>query len=215
MGLNLLKKIQHILSFNTKEPNPILSLFLEKKCLFFHIPKTAGISISNSIYGDIKWGHRTVNYYKSYYGDEVFNSLYKFCFVRNPYDRLFSAYTFLKKGGINDQDLAFSEKHLHEYLDFEDFVLRGLEKKEIMEWVHFRPQHTFVCDDNDKIVMDFVGKMENINEDFSYLCKQINVNVELKKLNMSSVKKNDFSDNIKSIIKSKYKKDFTLFYPYL
>ena len=215
MGLNLLKKIQHILSFNTKEPNPTLSLFLEKKCLFFHIPKTAGISISNSIYGDIKWGHRTVNYYKSYYGDEVFNSLYKFCFVRNPYDRLFSAYTFLKKGGINDQDLAFSEKHLNEYLDFEDFVLRGLEKKEIMEWVHFRPQHTFVCDDNDKMVMDFVGKMENINEDFSYLCKQINVNVELKKLNMSSVKKNDFSDNIKSIIKSKYQKDFTLFYPYL
>ena len=215
MGLNIFKKIQHILSFNTKEPNPILSLFLEKKCLFFHIPKTAGISISNSIYGDIKWGHRTVNYYKSYYGDEVFNSLYKFCFVRNPYDRLFSAYTFLKKGGINDQDLAFSEKHLNEYLDFEDFVLRGLEKKEIMEWVHFRPQHTFVCDDNDKMVMDFVGKMENINEDFSYLCKQINVNVELKKLNMSSVKKNDFSDNIKSIIKSKYQKDFTLFYPYL
>jgi hypothetical protein len=215
MGLNIFKKIQHILSFNTKEPNHILSLFLEKKCLFFHIPKTAGISISNSIYGDIKWGHRTVNYYKSYYGDEVFNSLYKFCFVRNPYDRLFSAYTFLKKGGINDQDLAFSEKHLHEYLDFEDFVLRGLEKKEIMEWVHFRPQHTFVCDDNDKMVMDFVGKMENINEDFSYLCKQINVNVELKKLNMSSVKKNDFSDNIKSIIKSKYQKDFTLFYPYL
>ena len=215
MGLNLLKKIQHILSFNTKEPHPILSLFLEKECLFFHIPKTAGISISNSIYGDIKWGHRTVNYYKSYYGDEVFNSLYKFCFVRNPYDRLFSAYTFLKKGGINDQDLAFSEKHLNEYLDFEDFVLRGLEKKEIMEWVHFRPQHTFVCDDNDKMVMDFVGKMENINEDFSYLCKQINVNVELKKLNMSSVKKNVFSDNIKSIIKSKYQKDFTLFYPYL
>ena len=37
MGLNIFKKIQHILSFNTKEPNPILSLFLEKKCLFFHI----------------------------------------------------------------------------------------------------------------------------------------------------------------------------------
>ena len=181
--------------------------------MFFHIPKTAGISISNSIYGDVKWGHRTVDYYKSYYGDDVFYSLYKFCFVRNPYDRLFSAYTFLKKGGINDQDLAFSQKYLSEYLTFEDFVLRGLEKKEIMEWVHFKPQYTFVCD-NDKMVMDFVGKMENINEDFEYLCKQININnAELKKLNMSSVKKNDFSDEIKSIIKTKYQKDFTLFYP--
>lgn len=211
--LNILKKIKHLLTFKTEDSNPILSLFLEKNCLFFHIPKTAGISISNSIYGDVKWGHRTVDYYKSYYGDDVFYSLYKFCFVRNPYDRLFSAYTFLKKGGINDQDLAFSQKYLSEYLTFEDFVLRGLEKKEIMEWVHFKPQYTFVCD-NDKMVMDFVGKMENINEDFEYLCKQININnAELKKLNMSSVKKNDFSDEIKSIIKTKYQKDFTLFYP--
>ena len=211
--LNILKKINRFLTFKTEDSNPILNLFLEKKCLFFHIPKTAGISISNSIYGDIKWGHRTVDYYKSYYGDEVFNSMYKFCFVRNPYDRLFSAYTFLKKGGINDQDLAFSQKHLEEYLTFEDFVLRALEKKEIMEWVHFKPQYTFVCDDSDKMVMDFVGKMESINEDFKYLCKQININVELKKLNMGSVKKNDFSEEVKSIIKIKYQKDFTLFYP--
>jgi hypothetical protein len=119
----------------------------------------------------------------------------------------------LKKGGINDQDLAFSQKHLEEYLTFEDFVLRALEKKEIMEWVHFKPQYTFVCDDSDKMVMDFVGKMESINEDFKYLCKQININVELKKLNMGSVKKNDFSEEVKSIIKIKYQKDFTLFYP--
>jgi hypothetical protein len=61
--------------------------------------------------------------------------------------------------------------------------------------------------------MDFVGKMESINEDFKYLCKQININVELKKLNMGSVKKNDFSEEVKSIIKIKYQKDFTLFYP--
>ena len=208
------KIILSFLGYKSKETNPILSLFLEKECLFIHIPKTAGISVSNSIFGDVKWGHRTVNYYKSYYGDEVFNSLYKFCFVRNPYDRLFSAYTFLKNGGINDQDLAFSQKYLEEYLTFEDFVLRGLEKKEIMQWVHFKPQYTFVCDEGDKIVMDFVGKMETINEDFKYLCKQININnVELKKLNMSSVKKNYFSEEVKSIIKTKYQKDFTHFYP--
>ena len=71
-------KIKVFLGIKEKETNPILSLFLEKKCVFFHIPKTAGISISNALFGDVKWGHRSVNFYKSHYGENVFNSLYKF-----------------------------------------------------------------------------------------------------------------------------------------
>ena len=208
-------KIKVFLGIKEKETNPILSLFLDKKCVFFHIPKTAGISISNALFGDVKWGHRGVNFYKSHYGEKVFNSLYKFCFVRNPYDRLFSAYTFLKEGGINNQDLEFSNSYLQEFASFDEFVLKGLEKEEIMNWVHFKPQYTFVCDENDNIVMDFVGKMENLNADFNAVCKHLNIESELQKLNMSATKKNDFSEEVKTMIKLKYQKDFNLFYPHL
>jgi hypothetical protein len=208
-------KIKIFLGVEEKETNPILSLFIEKKCIFFHIPKTAGISISNSLFGDVKWGHRSVNFYKSYYGEKVFNSLYKFCFVRNPYDRLFSAYTFLKEGGINNQDLEFTNSYLQEFASFDEFVLKGLEKEEIMNWVHFKPQYTFVCDENDNIVMDFIGKMENLKADFNTVCKHLNIESELQKLNMSSAKKNEFSEEVKAMIKLKYQKDFNLFYPYL
>ncbi len=209
------KKIKTLLGIEEKETNPILSLFLEKKCVFFHIPKTAGISISNSLFGDVKWGHRSVNFYKSHYGEKVFNSLYKFCFVRNPYDRLFSAYTFLKEGGINNQDLEFSNSYLQEFASFDEFVLKGLEKEEILNWVHFKPQYTFVCDENDNIVMDFIGKMENLKADFNTVCKHLNVKSELQKLNVSSPKKNEFSEEVKEMIKLKYQKDFNLFYPHL
>ena len=208
-------KIKIFLGVEEKETNPILSLFIKKKCVFFHIPKTAGISISNSLFGDIKWGHRSVNFYKSHYGEKVFNSLYKFCFVRNPYDRLFSAYTFLKEGGVNNQDLEFSNSYLEEFASFDEFVLKGLEKEEIMNWVHFKPQYTFVCDENDNIVMDFIGKMENLKADFNTVCKHLNIESELQKLNMSAAKKNEFSEEVKAIIKLKYQKDFNLFYPYL
>ncbi len=208
-------KIKVFLGVKEKETNPILSLFLEKNCVFFHIPKTAGISISKSLFGGVKWGHRSVNFYKSHYGEKVFNSLYKFCFVRNPYDRLFSAYTFLKEGGINNQDLEFSNSHLQEFASFDEFVLKGLEKQEIMDWVHFKPQYTFVCDENDNIVMDFVGKMETLNTDFNTVCKHLNIESELQKLNMSSEKKNEFSEKVKTMIKLKYQKDFNLFYPHL
>ena len=206
-------KIKVFLGVEEKEINPILSLFLDKKCVFFHIPKTAGISISNALFGDVKWGHRSVNFYKSHYGEKVFNSLYKFCFVRNPYDRLFSAYTFLKEGGINNQDLEFSNSYLQEFASFDEFVLKGLEKEEIMNWVHFKPQYTFVCDENDNIVMDFIGKMENLKADFNTVCKHLNIESELQKLNMSATKKNDFSEEVKTMIKIKYQKDFNLFYP--
>ena len=208
-------KIKVFFGVEEKEINPILSIFLDKKCVFFHIPKTAGISISNSLFGDIKWGHRNVDFYKSHYGEKVFNSLYKFCFVRNPYDRLFSAYTFLKKGGINNQDLEFSNSYLQEFASFDEFVLKGLEKEEIINWVHFKPQYTFVCDENDNIVMDFVGKMENLNADFNTVCKHLKIDSELQKLNMSSTKKNEFSEEVKAMIKLKYQKDFNLFYPHL
>ena len=118
--------------------------------------------------------------------------MYKFCFVRNPYDRLFSAYTFLKEGGINNQDLEFSNSYLQEFANFDEFVFKGLEKEEIMNWVHFKPQYTFVCDENDNIVMDFVGKMENLNADFNTVCKHLNIESELQKLNMSAAKKMTF-----------------------
>jgi hypothetical protein len=211
--ISFYNKIKILLGVEEKKINPILSLFIEKKCVFFHIPKTGGISISNSLFGDVKWGHRNVNFYKLHYGEKVFNSLYKFCFVRNPYRRLYSAYTFLKQGGINNQDLDFSKSFLKEYKSFNEFVLNGLEKKEIMNWVHFKPQYTFVCDENDNIVMDFVGKIETLNEDFNTICNHLNIEAELQNLNIGTVKKNNFSEEIKTIIKLKYQKDFNLFYP--
>ena len=109
MKKNLFNKFSLFNKFKPNSENSILSIFLNKKCLFFHIPKTAGVSVSRSLFGDIKWGHRNVKFYKMHYGEKVFNSLYKFCFVRNPYKRLYSAYTFLKQGGINNQDLSFSK----------------------------------------------------------------------------------------------------------
>ena len=215
MFRSLIHKFIFLDFFKQQEKNEMLKVFKNLNCIFFHIPKTAGMSVSNALFGDVKWGHRNVSFYKSHYGENLFNSFFKFCFVRNPYDRIFSAFTFLKNGGINNQDLKFSKSHLHKYNSFNDFVLRGLEKEEIMNWIHFRPQYTFVCDKNDNLVMNFVGKMENLSADFNVVCKHLNIDSELKKINVNSTKKIYFSEEVKSIIKLKYQKDFSLFYPHL
>ena len=57
------------------------------------------------------------------------------------------------------------------------------------------------------------GKMENLNADFNTVCKHLKIDSELQKLNMSFAKKNEFSEEVKAMIKLKYQKDFNLFYP--
>lgn len=209
----LINKLRGFVALKKQTIYPILIVFEKKKCIFFHIPKTAGVSVSTALFGKVKWGHRTVNFYKSHYGTKPFNSMYKFSFVRNPYERLYSAFTFLKNGGMNDQDLLFSKTHLQNYSSFDDFVKNGLRKEEVKNWIHFKPQHYFLCDESGNMVMDFVGKIETIDDDFKTVCNQLNIDVDLKKLNKSNSKKIVFSNEIKSIIKDLYQKDFTLFYP--
>ena len=74
----------------------LLHSFYESKTIFIHIPKTAGISIIKSVYGDVTLGgHRSMYFYS-----RIFNlnkeKYFSFCFVRNPFDRLYSSYKFYR-----------------------------------------------------------------------------------------------------------------------
>lgn len=192
----------------------MLSAFGERKCIFFHIPKTAGISVSSALFGNIEWGHRTATFYINYFGQSQFDSFYKFTVVRNPYNRLYSAFSFLKNGGINLQDSNFSKQHLSPYSSFDDFVLNGLNDEAIRNWIHFLPQHYFVTDKSGNLVVDFVAKMESLKSDFNTICKSLNVSAELETKNQTKHKKEmALTDEVKSAIKTHYIKDFTLFYP--
>ena len=113
----------------------LLNSFNKKKIIFIHIPKTAGVSLVKSIFGNVTLeGHRFVSFYKKVFGNKYFY-FFTFTIVRNPWDRLYSAYKFLEKGGINIHDKNAFETHFSTYKDFEDFVLNGLNKKII--WKKF------------------------------------------------------------------------------
>ncbi|WP_417698442.1 sulfotransferase family 2 domain-containing protein, partial [Psychromonas sp.] len=67
------------------------------KCIFIHIPKTAGTSILMTLIGKDSLKDHS-NYYDFKRINSVkFKKYYKFCFVRNPYDRAVSLYEYLKK----------------------------------------------------------------------------------------------------------------------
>ena len=150
--------------YKVKQEGTLLNAFNKKKIIFIHIPKTAGMSLVKSIFGDVTLeGHRSVSFYKQVFGNR-YSDFFTFTIVRNPWDRLYSAYKFLQKGGINIHDKNAFDIHLSIYKDFEDFVLNGLNKKIMWKIMHLIPQYEFVCNKNGKIIVDYVGHFENLDK---------------------------------------------------
>ena len=152
----------------------IFNAFDQTNSIFIHIPKTAGIAVGKSLYGEnISWGHYTWKEVESVMGSDKFNSYFKFAFVRNPWSRIFSAYHFLMKGGINEVDKYFYEQVLSQYDTFERFIMEGLGSKEVSNWIHFLPQTDFICDRNGNLKVDFIAKLENIQEDYNTIRERV------------------------------------------
>lgn len=185
----------------------------EHKCIFIHIPKAAGTSVALSLFGRSSRHTCYLEYEKA--NAWKFHRYFKFAFVRNPWDRLYSAYVFLKKGGLNDMDKRWAEDHLSDFPDFDSFVKGWVNTENILSWIHFWPQHSFICDDELRIKMDFVGKFENLSNDFSYIQHRLNRPiVSLPKVNVATNHKqylNYYSDEAKSIVSSVYSNDIRIF----
>lgn len=168
--------------------------FDQHRCIFVHIPKCAGISVSRSLFGNVSGAHHTLKKFQIMFGPREFSEYFKFSFVRNPWDRLVSAFHFLKKGGLTVCDKKWSDKNLSPYPDFDAFVRRGLQEKKIRAFPHFRPQCDYICLAKNRPGVDFIGYFENLDEDFSYICQQLKVNPTLQSLNRNDSRKRDFRE---------------------
>jgi hypothetical protein len=194
-----------------------LKPFQTSKSIFVRIPKSAGRSVSISLYDCLVGSHLTLKDYQIVFDEDGFKDYFKFTLVRNPWDRLVSAYLFLKEGGVTGFDKYFSKKYLHNVFDFEDFVKNHLSKNEVLSFTHFRPQTDFLLI-NGELALDFVGKFENIEEDFEVIKRQLNMPpyIELTKKNVTGSRtKKDYRDyyteEMIGIVKKVYQKDIELF----
>lgn len=187
--------------------------FDDSNSIFIHIPKCAGISINRALYGNLAGGHTTLDQYINIFPPNMFISYFKFTFVRNPWDRLVSSYTFLKNGGLNSNDAKFFNRELSAFSDFDEFVRHWLTSDNILKYHHFIPQYKFIVDRYNKFSVDYIGYFENIEQDFDYIKKIVGVDQQLEKVN--SINRNyyqDFytADTIK-IVAEIYKTDINIF----
>lgn len=156
----------------------------EHRAIFIHLPKTAGTSVSRAL--GLQGSRHVPSEQYRIANPAKFSRFFKFAFVRNPYDRLLSSYAFLKGGGMNADDMRFAEAHVTPHDSFEHFVIEGLSRRpEIQEWVHLRPQCTFVCDSRGHNLMDFTGRFERIGEDYARIAARLGKPIELPVTNRS------------------------------
>lgn len=181
------------------------------RCIFIHIPKAAGTSVVRALFGTESWHYRYDVYEQS--NPKKFKGYFKFTFVRNPYARVYSAYHFLKKGGLTEMDREWAIKNLADYPTFESFVKGWLTRENIWTYFHFHPQYYYVCDDDLNIKMDFVGRVENIDHDLLYAASRIGIECNMLHLNQSHSKLvlEDQPQEIIDTISHVYQEDFRLF----
>ena len=186
----------------------------QEKVLFIHVPKAAGTSIVKSIYGTEDWTHLSLADYETIHGSEI-SSYFKFAFVRNPYSRLYSAYHYLKDKSDVEFDKLWREKHLRS--DFYTFIETWLTRKNIESCSidHFRTQTSFLLNSQQKIDVNFIGKIENLTDDYQQLMKILAKDVPLSKENVHHNKEvfnpSSLPDNCRKIIESVYDVDFKNF----
>ncbi|MBY6105281.1 sulfotransferase family protein [Ferrimonas balearica] len=187
----------------------------ERDILYIHIPKAGGISICKELYGR-EIGHKRAIDYKRADGYR-FETIKKFSIVRNPYSRLISAYNFLRGGGIEKYrfDTEFS-KFINTFPSFEEFVYKWLSQGgNKYNYIHFIPQADFLFD-GDKLLVDKIGKLEDLDRFICDLNVEWNVSLSIDKHNESKSKEYSLADlkkntHLMNTIYSIYKDDFARF----
>ncbi len=120
---------------------------------FIHIPKTGGLSIAKII---------DLNDSIFYCGHNRAADIKSFSIVRNPYDRLVSAYFYLiDKKRIDNPNDKVSRELLLRYKSFKDFVLHLESDSLVKKIIHLYPMSFFVCDDQKNIIVDTILKFED------------------------------------------------------
>ncbi len=154
------------------------------RCIYVHIPKTAGESIisyflgllgdnvqtreklllfynKNPQHGPAILTHLTAAEYlqHGFVNSTEFSSFFKFAFVRNPWDRLVSEYKFRGYPWL---------------FDFKSFLFKHFPRPgQADPYLHVKPQYDYLHDRDGRLLADFVGRFERLKEDFSAVCRRL------------------------------------------
>lgn len=208
------------------------------KCIYIHIPKTAGTSIEYKLghFKKLERGvqdHRTIvemepvaifemfklikkgkislpyNYLKKMIKGQIpiskrqYKNYFKFTFVRNPWSRVFSWYKNVMRDDRHKMRFGISDNCV-----FKDFLRNNLDQFEL------KTQLYWITNGIGEIPMDFIGRFENLAEDFSHVANALRLKDKTLPVLLAGDGRNytQFYDNeMKNIVYEKYKDEIAIF----
>ena len=179
----------------------------EHKFIFVRVAKTASSSIITKLPKTFNlckgWkydcNHIPLSHLKKNLNKNIFDTYFKFAFVRNPFERAVSIMQYANK---YNQDNGFP----HLVCGFKDFYVNGFINQQ--EKSKYSSQYDFTkgC--------DFVGKFENLQQDFNTICDKIGIpQQQLPHKNKSKHKHYTeyYDDETRELVAEKYAKDIEYF----
>lgn len=185
------------------------------KLLFIASPKTGSKSVHNVLYqidpeGKIReiktdtvtvnpknipgkvLGHAKALNIKKALGDEEYNKLSKFAFVRNPYSKIVSSYFFNKQSELFPVSF-FNKVKKGRYSQAYRYFF-GISSAKILPfklWFFIYPHKKnieYVTDNEGNVIVDYIGRTEYLNKDLINILNKIGIDttgIKLKKINTS------------------------------
>ncbi|CAI8892468.1 sulfotransferase family 2 domain-containing protein [Pseudomonas chlororaphis] len=201
--------VNKVMSANVRFPEP----FRQHGCVFIHVPKCAGSSLCSALFDGWTPGHLPLYWYEQQFPQQFAGS-FKFAVVRDPLERAYSAYAFLRGNELSRRDQA-AQRLVSHYRDFDDFVGRWLHPENIHKQLHFAPQTDFLVDSMGRLNMDFIGYQEHLQRDYQLLSEHLGVSRSLPHLNESRQRHQkpvrDFcSVRTRRLVRRAYQRDYEM-----
>lgn len=209
------------------------------KFIFIHIQKTGGSSIEIALrklddnaqneiahHDDpndrLVGRHRFASDIKEYVGPEIWNSYFKFAFVRNPWARLVSWYNMIATRGPHVDTI--NKHRLWRYVldnshNLETFIKNctGIVREPYGEKRScFFNQIDYLTDHNGNIIVDYIGQYEHLTSSFNEVIRRLTkgtTTIELPHRNRFGHRHYSryYTDETRDIVSERFKRDIEMF----
>jgi len=154
-----------------------------KKGCYFRMPKVASESIEAGVPDEITCIPHSLSPESVRHILKMSPHKFRFTFVRHPLFRFISAYKWAIREDINPlhTPLDIIQKDIIlNYSNINDFIhdLPNIIDNEQCRMVHFIRQSDWIYNESDKVLLDFVGKFESLNDGIATLKELHSVNID-------------------------------------
>ncbi len=207
--------------------------------LFVHIAKTGGTSVRAALAQKARWDryrpamwvcsklshlnahklgskfprHSKIIAAKEMLPNDFFDGLFKFGFVRNPWDLQVSSFHHIRRE---------RPQFLFGHENFKDFMKFKFDPEREYQYhidTSIELQSDYLVDLHGNIIVDYIGRYENLHRDFSHACEHIGIQCSLPEKRISTDRKKDFrsyyDDETIELVANHFKQDIELLnYPF-